>query len=130
MATGCSDLAPAGEIGAGERLGIGGDFGWRAGSHHAAAVFAGSYLLSPALEIANLADFHAVAFSSALLLFAFWFVYRRQYPLFWLFALLAMATKEHVPFSVFIMGLYIAFVQKNRTVGYITCGVAAVWAIG
>ena len=39
-------------------------------SDFAAAVFAGSYLLSPALEIANLADFHAVAFSSALLLFA------------------------------------------------------------
>lgn len=98
-------------------------------SDYAAAVFAGTYLLSPALEIANLADFHAVAFSSALLLFAFWFVYRRQYPLFWLFAVLAMATKEHVPFSVFVMGLYIAFVQKNRTVGYITCGVAVVWAV-
>ena len=97
-------------------------------SDFAAAVFAGSYLLSPALEIANLADFHAVAFSSALLLYAFYFVYRRQYWGFAAFAVLAMGTKEHVPLSVFLMGLYILVVQRQRWVGGVTCAVAFVWA--
>jgi len=97
-------------------------------SDFAAAVFAGSYLLSPALEIANLADFHAVAFSSALLLYAFYFVYRRQYWGFAVFAALAMSTKEHVPLSVFLIGLYILVVQRQRLVGAVTCAVAVIWA--
>lgn len=97
-------------------------------SDFGAAAFAGSYLLSPALEIANLADFHAVAFSSALLLYAFYFVYRRQYWGFAIFAALAMGTKEHVPASVFLMGLYILLVQRQRLVGGVTCAVALIWA--
>lgn len=97
-------------------------------SDFAAAVFAGSYLLAPALEIANLADFHAVAFSSALLLYAFYFAYRQHYLGFGVFAVLAMATKEHVPFSVFLMGLYILLVQRQRWPGAATCVVAAAWA--
>ncbi len=97
-------------------------------SDFAAAVFAGSYLLSPALEVANLADFHAVALSSALLLYAFWFVYRRQYLWFGLFAVLAMATKEQVPASVFLMGVYISVIQRQRAVGAVTCVVAVLWA--
>ncbi|MBI2886789.1 MAG: DUF2079 domain-containing protein [Chloroflexi bacterium] len=94
----------------------------------AAAVFSFSYLLSPALEIANLADFHAVAFASAFLLYAFYFAHRGRYLLFFIAAILAMATKEHVPMSVFVMGLYIALVQGRPRVGYSACVLAALWA--
>ena len=97
-------------------------------SSFAAVVFALSYLLAPTLEIANLADFHAVAFSSALLLFAFYYAYRRRYAGFFIAAFLAMATKEHVPLSVFVLGLYIVFVQKQAVVGGVTCALAALWA--
>jgi uncharacterized membrane protein len=98
------------------------------GGGKVAAVFALSNLLSPALEIANLADFHPVAFSSSFLLFAFYYLHRRSYLPFALFAVLAMATKEQVPLTVFAMGLYIAFGQKARGAGYMTCAVSAIWA--
>jgi uncharacterized membrane protein len=93
----------------------------------AAAVFAFSYLLSPALEIANLSDFHAVAFSSAFLLFAFTFAYRRQYLGFFVFAILAMSTKEQVPLSVMVLSGYIALVQRRPRVGITGFVLAAVW---
>lgn len=94
----------------------------------AAAVCSFSYLLAPALEIANLADFHAVAFSSTLLLFAFYYAYQRRYLGFFIAAVLAMATKEHVPFTIFFMGLYIAWVQRRPRVGYAAAGIAFLWA--
>ena len=87
------------------------------GNVFAAAVCGFTYLLAPALEIANLADFHAVAFSSTLLLFAFYYAYQRNNVGFFLAAVLAMATKEHVPFTIFLMGLYIVFVQRTADSG-------------
>ena len=94
----------------------------------AAAVCGFTYLLAPALEIANLADFHAVAFSSTLLLFAFYYAYQRNNVGFFIAAVLAMATKEHVPFTIFLMGLYIVFVQRRLIVGYAASGIALAWA--
>ena len=93
-----------------------------------AAVCGFTYLLAPALEIANLADFHAVSFSSTLLLFAFYYAYQRNNVGFFLAAVLAMATKEHVPFTIFLMGLYIVFVQRRLIVGYAASGIALAWA--
>lgn len=95
----------------------------------AAAVFAFSYLLSPALEIANLSDFHAVALSSAFLLFAFYFAYRQQYVGFFLFAVLAMATKEQVPLSVLVLSGYIALIQRRMWVGAAGILLAAAWLV-
>ena len=94
----------------------------------AAAVCGFTYLLAPALEIANLADFHAVSFSSTLLLFAFYYAYQRNNVGFFIAAVLAMATKEHVPFTIFLMGLYIVFVQRRLIVGYAASGIALAWA--
>src|SRR3990172_917060 len=60
----------------------------------AGVTFASAYLLAPELEAANLSDFHAVSLSAAFLLFAFYFVDRGRYVIFFVFAILAMATKE------------------------------------
>ena len=95
----------------------------------AAAVFAFSYLLSPALEIANLSDFHAVAFSSAFLLFAFYFAYRQRYLGFFTFAILAMATKEQVPLSIMVLSGYIALVQRRMRIGLVGFLLAAGWLV-
>lgn len=93
----------------------------------AAVTFAAAYLLAPALEMANLADFHPVSLASSFLLFAFYFLYRGRYLTFFLFALLAMTTKEQVPVAVGLMGLYILFVRRNRAWGVVTVAVAALW---
>ncbi|OGO06161.1 MAG: hypothetical protein A2Y60_06155 [Chloroflexi bacterium RBG_13_54_9] len=95
----------------------------------AAVGFSVAYLLAPALETANLWDFHAVSLSSSFLLFAFYFIHKKRYILFFVFALLAMGTKEQVPLSVMLMGLYILLVQRNVKWGAFTTGVALVWVI-
>ena len=99
-------------------------------NHNLAGItFASAYLLFPALQAANLADFHAVSFSSSFLLFAFYFISRHRYLPFFLFATLAMSTKEQVPASVAMMGLYILVVQGKRPWGLLTMGVSLAWLV-
>jgi uncharacterized membrane protein len=76
----------------------------RLGSHLAGVAFAAVYLLFPGLEAANMWEFHAVALAAPLLLFAFYFGQKKRWFLLWLFAILAMATKEEVSLSVLVMG--------------------------
>ncbi len=96
----------------------------------AAVSFASAYLLAPALEVANLHDFHPVALASSLLLFAFYFVHRRWYVPFLIAALLAMGTKEQVPLSVAMLGIYIFLVQRRRFWGGLTVFLAVAWLAG
>ena len=93
----------------------------------AGLVFASAYLLAPALEVANLSDFHAVAFSSALLLYAIYFLRRDRYLPFFLFAVLAMSTKEQVPLIVLLMGISLVLVRGAWGWGLATAGTALLW---
>ncbi|MBI2908086.1 MAG: DUF2079 domain-containing protein [Chloroflexi bacterium] len=95
----------------------------------AAVIFASAYLLSPALEVANLHDFHPVALSSAFLLLAFYFIHRRRYLWFLLTAIVAMSTKEHVPLTVALMGLYIIVAYRRPAYGLAASMVAGFWLI-
>jgi uncharacterized membrane protein len=95
----------------------------------AALAFAAAYLLSPALEIANLADFHAVALASSFLLYAFYFAFKGWYVPFLLAAILAMSTKEQVPLTVALMGVYILIAKRNWWVGVATIAISAVWFV-
>lgn len=95
----------------------------------AGMAFAGAYLLAPPLQAANLADFHPVTLSSALLLFAFYFVSRGHYRAFFLTAVIAMGTKEQVPLSVMLIGFYIWWFKKERFWGLLTVVVGALWAL-
>lgn len=72
-----------------------------------ALVFAAAYLLMPALQAANIADFHADPFVVAPLLFAFWYATQRRYRPMWAWALVAMATKENLPTLTAMLGLYV-----------------------
>ena len=77
-------------------------------SHLAGVAFAAVYLLFPGLEAANMWEFHAVALAAPLLLFAFYFGQKGRWLLLWIFAVLAMATKEEVSLSVLVMGFCFA----------------------
>ncbi|TAK36448.1 MAG: DUF2079 domain-containing protein [Chloroflexota bacterium] len=96
-------------------------------NHLAALAFGAAYLLMPAVQSANLFEFHAVSLSASFLLYAFYFAYKRSYTLFFIAALLAMGTKEQVPVAVALMGLYILITQRNRRVGVITIFTALTW---
>jgi uncharacterized membrane protein len=103
-------------------------------SDFAGIVFTLAYLLFPALESANLAEFHPVTLASGFLLYAFYFIHRadrdgdrKNYLYFALFALLAMACKEEIPLLVAMLGLYIFFVQKEKIVGIATLAASILW---
>lgn len=82
-------------------------------SESAGLVFAFAYLLFPSLQAANLTEFHPVALASSLLLLAFYYLQKRRYGPFFLFALLAMSTKEDMSLLVVMLGLF-AIVQALR----------------
>jgi uncharacterized membrane protein len=108
----------------------------------AALVFAAAYLLSPALESANLTEFHPVSLSTTFLLFALYFLHRTQvgegkgsvrrhekqnYLWFAMFAVLAMTCKEDIPLLIAMIGLYILAIQRNVKVGLATVVIAILW---
>ncbi|MCB0172725.1 MAG: DUF2079 domain-containing protein [Anaerolineae bacterium] len=72
-----------------------------------ALVFATAYLLSPHLQAANIADFHADPFVVTPLLFAFWYAGQKHWGWMWLWAAVAMLTKETLPPLIAMLGLYL-----------------------
>ncbi len=89
----------------------------------AALAFALAYLMFPALQAANLADFHADPLIVAPLLCAFHYSVQRRYRLMWAWALVAMLVKENLPSLTFMLGLYLALdeilalVRRHRSAG-------------
>jgi len=63
------------------------------------------YLLFPALQSANVFDFHAVALAPTFFLFAFYYLLAERWGRFALFALLTMSCKEDAPLLVGMLGL-------------------------
>jgi uncharacterized membrane protein len=97
------------------------------GSPFAGVAFAAAYLLAPAVEGANLSDFHAVSLTASLLLFALYFLHVRRYGPFLICAVLAMSTKEDVPLLILMIGLYAAAFLRERVVGAITSLLGLGW---
>jgi len=90
-------------------------------------VLAGAYLMFPALQSANVFDFHAVALAPAFFLFALYFLERERWGAFALFALLTMSCKEDMPLLVAMLGLYALLVRRRWIAGLATVAVAATW---
>lgn len=84
------------------------------------------YLLYPALQQAEIFDFHAVTLTCALLLFTLYFMYTRRTAWLFVFAILSMACKEEMPAVIAMFGLWsIIFQQRWRTgLGLVVLGFA------
>lgn len=87
------------------------------------------YLLAPALQAANLSDFHAVALSPALLLAAFYCLEADRLWGFAAFAFLAAMCREEVGLLVAMMGLWAALVRRRRLLGLGTFIGGAGWSL-
>jgi uncharacterized membrane protein len=96
------------------------------GSERAALALAAAYLLAPALQWMTLADFHAVALATPFLLFAVWYLDEGRLVPFAAFAVLAVATKEHVGLVVAGLGLWYALSRRPRVGMAIAVAAAAV----
>lgn len=76
-----------------------------------ALIFVVVYLLSPHLQAANIADFHADPFVVTPLLLAFWYARQHRWRWMWLWAITAMATKETLPTLTAMLGLWLVLWQ-------------------
>ncbi len=96
-------------------------------SEVAGLVFAAVYLLFPALQAANVTEFHAVPLAVSPLLFAFHYTREKDWPKAWLFAILAMSAKEEITLLVFMLGLYALLVRKERLMGGLLALASLAW---
>lgn len=81
--------------------------------------FVVSYLIYPPLQYSNLSDFHYVTFATTFLLFAFYFLMKKRWFLFYLFLVLSVSTKENIALVAALIGIYTFLVLKERLRGLI-----------
>lgn len=89
--------------------------------------FVAIYLLYPPLDYATLTEFHPVTLAVTFLLFCIWYLRQRQYPLFAVFAVLAVACKEEIGLLVAALGIYAAIVWRDRRAGALVAGLGVAW---
>ncbi len=88
------------------------------------------YLFFPALESANVFDFHAVALAPTFFLFAFYYLLTERWGKFALFAVLIMSCKEDAPLLVVMLGLYLLAASRGKwRIALPTIAVAMTWFI-
>lgn len=80
----------------------------------AGLVFAATYLLFPALQGANLFEFHPVTLAAGILPFAYWYLRQGNFGRFIGFGLLAAACQEDVFLIVGMLGFYLFVTQRDR----------------
>lgn len=85
------------------------------------------YLLYPSLQQAEVSYFHAVALTSAFLLFTLYFMYTRRTVWMFVFALLALACKEELPLTIAMFGLWSLVFQQRWRSGLGLMGLAVAW---
>lgn len=82
-------------------------------SQWASMALVASYLLFPSLEAVNMAEFHAVALSAPLLLWAYYFADTDRWVAYGIASVLAMGTKEEVGLVVALLGVYLAIARRS-----------------
>ena len=90
-----------------------------------AVLFSCLYLLYPPMERKMLHDFHAVSLSTTFLLYAYWYMEKKRYALFTVFAVLAGLGKEDVWIVAALFGIYIAFRRRHMLFGTIVFVISA-----
>jgi uncharacterized membrane protein len=85
------------------------------------------YLLYPGLLQAERYDFHAVTFTTALLMFVLYFMYTRRTVWLFVFAVLAMSCKEEIPLVVAGFGIWSVLFQKRWRSGLALALIGGIW---
>jgi uncharacterized membrane protein len=77
-------------------------------------IFCFTYLLYPALHYVNLEDYHPEFFIPFFLLFAFYFIIKKQTWPYLLFLFLTLSCKEEVALTTFMLGFYVYFTFDKK----------------
>lgn len=95
-----------------------------------AALAALSMLLNPAFSNVNLDHFYPETWATTTLVFAFYFsVIRTRWWIYYTLFSITLFMKEDAPLILFMLGLYLFFVERKRLHGAITAGISAVYFI-
>lgn len=93
----------------------------------AGLVLAATYLLFPALEAANLTEFHAAPLMVAPMLLALYYARQGRYGRMWLWALLVMAVKEEMPLLTLMLGLWLVLARREWKQGVGLAAASLLW---
>ena len=85
------------------------------------------YLLYPALQQAEVFDFHGVTLTAALLMFTLYFMYTRRTLWLFVFAILSMACKEEIPLVIAFFGLWTMLFQQRWRSGLALVALSVAW---
>ncbi len=83
-----------------------------------ALIFLGGYLINPFLGNGALYDFHEAVLAVFFAAGAFYFLEKKRWTAFFIFAALLALGQEHLSLLVFMMGLYLFFIKKQRKTGF------------
>ncbi|MBW7960378.1 DUF2079 domain-containing protein [Patescibacteria group bacterium] len=83
-------------------------------------IFSLLYLFYFAIQRVVLFDFHGVALATTFLLFALYYLEVKKWNRYFFYIILSLFTKEHIGLVIFLLGLYIVFIKKEKRVGLIT----------
>lgn len=86
-------------------------------SKNLSLVFAFAYLINPSVQRANMYDFHAVVLATTFLLATFYFLLKKKYWLFIVFAILSAICKEQIWLIIALFGILFMFWQKKWLLG-------------
>ncbi|HET9921689.1 MAG TPA: DUF2079 domain-containing protein [Ktedonobacteraceae bacterium] len=95
----------------------------------AALPFALLYLLYPTQQYAVNFDFHAETLTSALLLFAIYFLYTRKALWCLVFVILCLACKEEIAGVIFMLGLWTLLLQRRVRFGLGLLALSLGWTV-
>ena len=102
----------------------------RLGSSWFALTIAAAYLASPAVHDIDLVnEFHEVSFAIPILFTAFYAADTQRWRLYGILVLLALMVKEDIALAVAALGLYVAFIERQRAIGLATVAGAVVWFV-
>lgn len=86
-----------------------------------------TYLLFPTLEIVTLWDFHPPVLSVGFFMFAFYFLVKRRPVWFFVFLIMAISGKEHLPLQGAFLGLYAILRYRAWRLGGVTIVLCLAW---
>ncbi|MEJ2209198.1 MAG: DUF2079 domain-containing protein, partial [Anaerolineae bacterium] len=93
----------------------------------AGLALAAVYLLFPALQAANLTEFHAAPFMVAPMLLALYYARQGRYGPMWLWALAVMAVKEEMSLLTLMLGLWLLLARREWKQGAGLAAASLAW---
>ncbi|GEM_PF-3841575 len=86
-----------------------------------------AYLLFPAIWYMNGFDFHYTSLLLPFALFAFYFLQKERWVLFFIFVSLMLITYEIAAITVFLLGLYMILFSRKVKFGLLTSAIGVIW---